>query len=68
MNINISLFSDYTCSVARESTLEDVALMIACDNRLQSLTEAYRSTGTKTFKESCPMFAEIGRASCRERV
>ena len=57
MNINISLFSDYTCSVARESTLDDVALMIACDNRLQSLTEAYRSTGTKTFKESCPMFA-----------
>lgn len=57
MNINISIFSDYTCSVARESTLDDVALMIACDNRLQSLTEAYRSTGTKTFKESCPMFA-----------
>ena len=57
MNINISLFSDYTCCVARESTLDDVALMIACDNRLQSLTEAYRSTGTKTFKESCPMFA-----------
>ena len=57
MNINISLFSDYTCCVARESTLDDVALMIACDNRLQSLTEAYRSTGTKAFKESCPMFA-----------
>ena len=55
--MTISLFSDYTCSVARESTLDDVALMIACDNRLQSLTEAYRSTGTKTFKESCPMFA-----------
>ena len=51
------MFSDYTCSEARESTLDDVALMIACDNRLQSLTEAYRSTGTKTFKESCPMFA-----------
>ncbi len=55
--MTISLFSDYTCCVARESTLDDVALMIACDNRLQSLTEAYRSTGTKTFKESCPMFA-----------
>ena len=55
--MTISIFSNYTCCEARESTLDDVALMIACDNRLQSLTEAYRSTGTKTFKESCPMFA-----------
>lgn len=39
------------------SHLEEVARLIRSDEKLAVFTQSYRQTGSKSFKQECPLFA-----------
>lgn len=57
----LSFFSNYTHKQPADKTLDEVAQLIRCDARIQTLTETYRLTHEKKVKESCPLFGVAAR-------
>ncbi len=57
MSQKVTLFSDYFSKQPVQVSLDDVVNIIATNATLKSNTEAYRSSGSKTFKLHCPLFA-----------
>ena len=55
--MDISFFENYTSRTPVAATVGSMAAMIRTDRRLQSLTAAYRQTGSKSVKGESPLFA-----------
>ena len=55
--MNVSTFNGMTSKQPQTATLEEVVELIRSDTRLESITRAYRQTGSKTFKREAPLFA-----------
>ena len=54
--MELSLFQNYSSRQPQRSTLEEVAALIRSDERVGALTQAFRSTGNASVKESSPLF------------
>lgn len=54
--MEISFFKNYLSKQPVSSDLEAVACMIRDDERVKSLTDAYRAAGEKSVKEASPLF------------
>lgn len=54
---NINVFADFFSKSPIESSLEEVYNQVKSDPKLKAMTESYRLTGNKSFKESCPAFS-----------
>lgn len=55
--MEISFFKDFISRQPEASTLADIANTMRHDTRLQSITTAYRQTGSKNIKTESPLFA-----------
>ena len=53
----INLFADFFSKSPIDSSIEEVYHQVLSDPKLKALTESYRLTGNKSFKESCPTFS-----------
>ncbi len=53
----VNLFADFFSKSPIVSSIEEVYQQVLSDPKLKVLTESYRLTGNKSFKESCPTFA-----------
>lgn len=54
---NVSSFENFTSKRPVSLTLDAIANFMRCDRRLESLTKAYRQTGSKHIKMETPLFA-----------
>ena len=54
---NVSSFENFTSKRPVSLTLDAIANFMRCDQRLESLTKAYRQTGSKHIKMETPLFA-----------
>ena len=54
---NVSSFENFTSKRPVSLTLDTIANFMRCDQRLESLTKAYRQTGSKHIKMETPLFA-----------
>ena len=54
---NVSSFENFTSKRPVRLTLDAIANFMRCDQRLESLTKAYRQTGSKHIKMETPLFA-----------
>lgn len=54
--MELSLFQNYVSKQPISTILEAVLCMIREDERIKSLTEAYRASGEKSVKEASPLF------------
>ena len=54
---NVSSFENFTSKRPVNLTLDAIANFMRCDQRLESLTKAYRQTGSKHIKMETPLFA-----------
>ena len=54
---NVSSFENFTSKRPVSLTLDAIANFMKCDQRLESLTKAYRQTGSKHIKMETPLFA-----------
>ena len=54
--MELSLFKNYSATQPISTILEAVVSMIREDERVKSLTEAYRAAGEKSVKEASPLF------------
>ena len=54
---NVSSFENFTSKRPVSLTLNAIANFMRCDQRLESLTKAYRQTGSKHIKMETPLFA-----------
>ena len=54
---NVSSFENFTSKQPVSLTLDAIANFMRCDQRLESLTKAYRQTGSKHIKMETPLFA-----------
>ena len=54
---NVSSFENFTSKRPVSLTLDAIANFMRCDHRLESLTKAYRQTGSKHIKMETPLFA-----------
>ena len=54
---NVSSFENFTSKRPVSLTLYAIANFMRCDQRLESLTKAYRQTGSKHIKMETPLFA-----------
>ena len=54
---NVSSFENFTSKRPVSLTLDAIANFMRCDQRLESLTKAYRQTGSKHIKMETPIFA-----------
>ncbi len=54
---NVSSFENFTSKRPISLTLDAIANFMRCDQRLESLTKAYRQTGSKHIKMETPLFA-----------
>ena len=54
---NVSSFENFTSKRPVSLTLDAIANFMRCDQRLESLTKAYRLTGSKHIKMATPLFA-----------
>ena len=54
---NVSSFENFTSKRPVSLTLDAIANFMRCDQRLESLTNAYRQTGSKHIKMETPLFA-----------
>ena len=54
--MEVSLFSNYSSRLPQCSTLEEVAELIRSDERVAALTQAFRTTGDASVKQSSPLF------------
>ena len=54
---NISSFENFTSKRPVSLSLDAIANFMRCDQRLESLTKAYRQTGSKHIKMETPLFA-----------
>ena len=54
--MEVSLFSNYSSRLPQCSTLEEVAELIRSDERVAALTQAFRTTGSASVKQSSPLF------------
>ena len=51
----ISTFENFTSKRPVQSSLDAIVNMMRCDQRLKSLTTAYRQTGSKNIKMESPL-------------
>ena len=54
---NVSSFENFTSKRPVSLSLDAIAKFMRCDQRLESLTKAYRQTGSKHIKMETPLFA-----------
>ena len=54
---NVSSFENFTSKRPVSLSLDAIANFMRCDQRLESLTKAYRQTGSKHIKMETPLFA-----------
>ena len=54
---DVSSFENFTSKRPVSLTLDAIANFMRCDQRLESLTKAYRQTGSKHIKMETPLFA-----------
>ena len=54
---NVSSFENFTSKRPVSLTLDAITNFMRCDRRLESLTKAYRQTGSKHIKMETPLFA-----------
>ena len=54
---NVSSFENFTSKRPVSQSLDAIANFMRCDQRLESLTKAYRQTGSKHIKMETPLFA-----------
>lgn len=54
---NVSSFENFTSKRPVSLTLDTIANFMRCDQRLESLTKAYRQTGSTHIKMETPLFA-----------
>ena len=54
---NVSSFENFTSKRPVSLTLDAIANFMRCDQRLESLTKAYRQTGSKHIKMETPLLA-----------
>ena len=54
---NVSSFENFTSKRPVSLSLDAIANFMRCDRRLESLTKAYRQTGSKHIKMETPLFA-----------
>ena len=54
---NVSSFENFTSKRPVSLSLDAIANYMRCDQRLESLTKAYRQTGSKHIKMETPLFA-----------
>ena len=54
---NVSSFENFTSKRPVSLSLNAIANFMRCDQRLESLTKAYRQTGSKHIKMETPLFA-----------
>ena len=54
---DVSSFENFTCKRPVSLSLDAIANFMRCDRRLESLTKAYRQTGSKHIKMETPLFA-----------
>ena len=54
--MELSLFANYASKQPVSCTMEQVVDMIRSDERVKSLTDAYRAAGDKSVKEASPLF------------
>lgn len=54
---DVSSFENFTSKRPVSLTLDAIANFMRCDQRLESLTKAYRQTGSKHIKMEIPLFA-----------
>lgn len=54
---NVSSFENFTSKRPVSLSLDAIANFMRCDRRLESLTKAYRQTGSKYIKMETPLFA-----------
>ena len=54
---NVSSFENFTSKRPISLSLDAIANFMRCDRRLESLTKAYRQTGSKHIKMETPLFA-----------
>ena len=54
---NVSSFENFTSKRPQSLSLDAIANFMRCDQRLESLTKAYRQTGSKHIKMETPLFA-----------
>ena len=54
---NVSSFENFTSKRPVSLSLDAIANFMRCDQRLDSLTKAYRQTGSKHIKMETPLFA-----------
>ena len=54
---NVSSFENFTSKRPVSLSLDAIANFMRCDKRLESLTKAYRQTGSKHIKMETPLFA-----------
>ena len=54
---NVSSFENFTSKRPVSLKLDAIANFMRCDQRLESLTKAYRQTGSKHIKMETPLFA-----------
>lgn len=54
---NVSSFENFTSKRPVSLTLDAIANFMRCDRSLESLTKAYRQTGSKHIKMETPLFA-----------
>ena len=54
---NVSSFENFTSKRPVSLTLDAIANFMRCDQRLESLTKAYRQTGSMHIKMETPLFA-----------
>ena len=55
--MKVSIFQNMTSKTPLPGLLEGVADLIRCDKKMDTFTQSYRQTGSKTFKRECPLFA-----------
>lgn len=53
----VNLFADFFSKSPTLASIEEVYHEIISDEKLKVFTDSYRSTGNKSFKESCPTFS-----------
>lgn len=59
--MELSLFQNYVSKQPITTILEAVVSMIRDDERIKSLTDAYRAAGEKSVKEASPLFGVAAR-------